>query len=68
MDTHPYPDPFVRGTDPRIWIRTKMSQFRNSGLIGLDACGILTLASFFKILMEVLSAVFQSKIGLARSS
>jgi hypothetical protein len=24
------PDPYVRGTDPRIWIRTKMSRIPNT--------------------------------------
>ncbi len=24
------PDPFVKGTDPRIWVRTKMSRIRNT--------------------------------------
>ncbi len=27
-----HPDPLVRGTDPRIWIRTKMSRIPNTGL------------------------------------
>jgi hypothetical protein len=27
----PHPDPLVRGTDPRIRIRTKMSRIRNNG-------------------------------------
>ncbi len=35
-DTDPHPDPVVRGTDPRIWIRTKMSRIRNTDLRSLD--------------------------------
>jgi hypothetical protein len=30
--TDPHPDPSVRGTDPRIRIRTKMSRIRNTAL------------------------------------
>jgi hypothetical protein len=29
-DSHPHPDPLVRGTDPRIRIHTKMSRIRNT--------------------------------------
>jgi hypothetical protein len=30
----PYPDPLVRGTDPRIRIRTKMSRIPNTAFMG----------------------------------
>ncbi len=32
------PDPLVRGTDPRIQIRTKMSRIRNTVLTALNFC------------------------------
>jgi hypothetical protein len=31
--TNPHPEPLVRGTDPRIRIRTKMSRIRNTALM-----------------------------------
>ncbi len=36
VDPDPHPDPLVIGMDPRIWILTNMSWFRNTGLIGLN--------------------------------
>jgi hypothetical protein len=32
LDRGPDPDPFVRGMDPRIRIRTKMSRIRNTAI------------------------------------
>ncbi len=51
----PDPDPLVRGTDPRIWIHTKMSRIRNTGpVFGNDLFRIRILLNSY---LPVLDAV-----------
>jgi hypothetical protein len=50
----PHPDPLVRGTDPRIQIRTKMSRISNTGY---QKCKCYFFMSFFKFLVGELLGI-----------
>jgi hypothetical protein len=48
LGTDPHPDPLVRGADPRIRIRTKMSQIRNTAVPWPPCEGYSSLSLSFR--------------------